>query len=126
MSRITTLAALAVSAFGLVACEKAIEAPLDAGVCYHMAPQDDGTYKFNVVARNQPNIENCAAQLEGMRLRFLRMGGQTKEIMGAYQGSFILLRRDGIYRAQKWQGAEYIMLVRSGDGRLIMPGAVSR
>lgn len=126
MSRITTLAALAVSAFGLAACEKAIEAPLDKGVCYHMAPQDDGTYKFNVVARNQPNIENCAAQLEGMRLRFLRMGGQTKEIMGAYQGSFILLRRDGIYRAQKWQGAEYIMLVRSGDGRLIMPGAVSR
>ena len=31
---------------------------------------------FNVVARNIPNIENCAAQLEGVRLRFLRMGGQ--------------------------------------------------
>jgi len=125
MSKALTLAALAVSGLALAACGKpAVQAPTDIGVCYAMAAQEDGTYKFNVVARNMPNIENCAAQLEGMRIRFLRMGGQTKELAGSYQGSFIMLRRDGIYRAQKWGGVEYIMLVRSGDGRLIMPGAV--
>lgn len=122
---VATAAVLAVSAFALAACGKpALEAPMDPGVCYHVATKEDGTYKFNVVARNMPNIENCAAQLEGMRLRFLRMGGQTREIAGSYQGSFVMLRRDGIYRAQKWGGTEYLMLVRSGDGRLIMPGAV--
>lgn len=124
MSRIATLALLAVAALGLAGCKKAIQAPVDTGICYHMAPQDDGTYKFNIVARNIKNIENCAAQLEGMRLRFLRMGGQTKELMGTYQGSFILVRRNGIYRAQKWEGTEYIMLLRTGDGRLVIPGAV--
>ncbi|ATQ43446.1 hypothetical protein [Caulobacter mirabilis] len=118
-------AVLAVSAVALAACGKpTLEAPLDTGVCYHVGTKTDGTHQFNVVARNMPNIENCAAQLEGMRLRFLRMGGQTREMAGAYQGSFIMLRRDGIYRAQKWGGTEYLMLVRSGDGRLIMPGAV--
>jgi hypothetical protein len=84
----------------------------------------DGGYKFNVVARNVDTIEKCAAQLEGMRVRFLRLGSQNAEMMGAYQGSFIHLRRGGIFRAQKWNGNQYLMLVRSGDGRLVMPGAV--
>jgi hypothetical protein len=124
MHRIALTFAVAASALGLSACEKAFEAPMDRGVCYHMGVLPDGGYKFNVVARNVETIEKCAAQLEGMRLRFLRLGGQNAEMIGAYQGSFIHLRRGGIFRAQKWNGNQYLMLVRSGDGRLVMPGAV--
>ena len=126
MSRIVTIAALTAVAALLAACEKEIQAPLDTGVCYAIGAGPNGEVKFNVVARNMPNIENCAAQLEGMRLRFLRMGGQTRELSGAYQGNFIFLRREGIFRAQHWEGNQYLMLVRSGDGRLVMPGAVQR
>jgi hypothetical protein len=124
MSRIALAAALVASTLGLSACEKAFEPPLDRGVCYHMGVLPDGGYKFNVVAKNVDTIEKCAAQLEGMRLRFLRMGGQNADLIGAYQGSFIYLRREGIFRAQKWNGIQYLMLVRTGDGRLVIPGAV--
>ncbi len=126
MSRPSVLLTLAAAATLLGACEAQIEAPLDRGVCYAVGSGTDGKIKFNVVARNQPNIEHCAAQLEGMRLRFLRMGGQTREISGAYQGSFIFLRSEGIFRSQTWEGNQYLMLVRSGDGRLVIPGAVQQ
>ncbi|MDP1735839.1 MAG: hypothetical protein Q8L23_00205 [Caulobacter sp.] len=124
MSRLFAIAVLAASTLALAGCEETVQAPLDTGVCYHVGTGPDGKIKFNVVARNQPNIEHCAAQLEGMRLRFLRLGGQTREISGAYQGNFIFLRREGIFRAQRWEGNQYLMLVRSGDGRLVVPGAV--
>lgn len=124
MSRLAVVAVLTAAAALLGACEKQIEAPLDTGVCYAVGPGPNGEIKFNVVARNIPNIENCAAQLEGMRLRFLRMGGQNREISGAYQGNFLFLRADGIFRAEHWEGNQYLMLVRTGDGRLVIPGAV--
>jgi len=124
MSRFFAIAALAASAAALAGCEETVQAPLDTGVCYHVGSGPDGKIKFNVVARNQSSIEQCAAQLEGMRLRFLRLGGQNHEISGAYQGNFIFLRREGIFRAQRWEGNQYLMLVRTGDGRLVIPGAV--
>src|SRR3989338_7213838 len=124
MSRLVAAAVLIAAAAGLGACEQEVQAPLDTGVCYAATQEASGEIKFNVVARNMPNIENCAAQLEGMRLRFLRMGGQNREISGAYQGNFLFLRSEGIFRAQHWNGNQYLMLVRSGDGRLVVPGAV--
>lgn len=124
MSRLAAAAVLIAAATGLSACEKEVQAPLDTGICYAATQEANGEIKFNVVARNMPNIENCAAQLEGMRLRFLRMGGQNREISGAYQGNFLFLRSEGIFRAQHWNGNQYLMLVRSGDGRLVVPGAV--
>lgn len=126
MPRFAPLLALVAATALLGACTQQVEAPLDKGVCYAVGSAPDGKIKFNVVARNQPKIENCAAQLEGMRLRFLRLGGQTREISGAYQGSFIFLRSDGIFRAQTWEGNQYLMLVRSGDGRLVIPGSVQQ
>lgn len=122
--RIVLTAALVASTLGLAACEKTVEPPYDRGVCYHMGVLPDGQFKFNVVARNVDSIEKCAAQLEGMRLRFLRMGGNQAEMVGAYQGSFLFLKRTGIYRSSGWKASQYILLVRSGDGRLVQPGAV--
>lgn len=124
MSRIAPTLFIAAAALGLTACETTFEAPVDRGVCYHMGVLPEGGVKWNVVARNIDSIEKCAAQLEGMRLRFLRMGGQNAEMVGGYQGSFIHLRRAGIYRAQRWNGNQYLLLIRSGDGRLVNPGAV--
>lgn len=116
---------IAAPAVLLAACEKLPEAPYDRGVCYQVQPQPDGkTVKFNVAAQNLDSIEKCAAKLEGIRERFLALGGQNHEMVGAYQGSFLFLRPDGIYRAERWNSAQYILLVRTGDGRLAIPGAM--
>lgn len=109
----------------LAACEKVPEAPYDRGICYQAQPQPDGkTLKYNVAATGIDSVEKCAAKLEGIRERFLALGSQNHEMIGAYQGSFLFLRPDGIYRAERWNSAQYILLVRTGDGRLAMPGAM--
>ncbi len=118
------LALLAASLTALSACaDRGPEAPLNRGVCFHAIPQQGGTMKFNKVAENVDSIEKCASELEGMRLRFLPLGGQ-EEIIGAYQGSYLFLQREGIFRSESLNGNRYVMLVRTGDGRLAMPGAM--
>jgi hypothetical protein len=117
------LAAVSLGAALTAGCEKKIEAPADRGVCYHAVPLKGGEIKYNVVAKDVANIESCAAALEGMRMRFLRLGGR-EEITGAYQGSFLFLQREGIFRSESLNGNRYVMLVRTGDGRLAMPGAM--
>ncbi|MCE3290872.1 MAG: hypothetical protein K0R83_2884 [Caulobacter sp.] len=109
---------------GLTACEKVPEAPYDRGVCFHAVTKDGKTFKYNVVKRNVPQIEYCAAELEGMRVRFLRMGGANRELIGAYQGSFLIVNPRGIFRRSKWNGGQFLLLERTGDGRLAQPGAM--
>ncbi len=121
-------ALLAAGGFGLAACEKLVEPPYDVGVCWHAIPMSDGTIKFNKLADNVPNMETCAATLEGMRLRFARMSLATasREMMGAYQGNFLFIDGRGVAVAADMKKARYIALVRTGDGRLAIPGAVRR
>ena len=116
-----TVAALLV----LPACapKETIVAPKGRGLCWYIAEQTDGSIKNNQVASNIATIELCAAELERMRLRFLRMGGSNTEILGSYQGTFILLKRDGIYTAQRLNGMRYMLLQRV-NGNLVIPGAV--
>jgi hypothetical protein len=121
MKPLIPLAALA--ALALTACAADPKAPNDPGVCWHVSPQEDGSLKFNKVAQNVADMEHCAVELERMRLSFLRMGGNKREIAGAYQGNFIFLRDEGIYRAQRYNGGQYLALVRY-NGKLVMPGAV--
>ncbi len=108
----------------LSACSKQIEAPADRGVCWHMVQLKDGKTRFNKVAENTASVEQCAAALEGMRLRFLGLGGQTEEITGAYQGQFLFLGREGVFFSQSLKGNRYLLLVPTGDGRLAKPGAM--
>lgn len=119
------LAALTLAASALAACQKSNPAPVDAGVCFQTIFLKDGGVKFNKLSEHEPSIESCAASLEGMRLRFAAMGG-AEEIVGAYQGSYIFLLKDGIFRADTLTGARYPMLVRVGGGQLAQPGAVSQ
>jgi hypothetical protein len=118
------LAPLLALAVSLSACQKEIEAPFNKGVCYHAVKQKDGKIVFFKVTDNQPNIEHCAAALEGMRERFLSLGGTNHELTGAYQGSWLFLNAQGIFIAQKLDGIRYLALVRTGDGMLAQPGAL--
>ncbi|MBK1970849.1 hypothetical protein JIX59_16020 [Brevundimonas diminuta] len=127
MSRFSIAAmAVVLGGAGLSACAQKVEAPADKGVCYHVGDADDGGALFNVVARDQPQIEFCAARLEEMRLRFLRMGGSKTELVGAYQGQFIFIDRAGVKFGKSLDGPRFFALARTGDGRLAIPGAIQR
>jgi hypothetical protein len=119
----TALVATLAAAAALSACQKRTEPPGDVRVCYHVVPQKDGSLKYNklVVA---PNLETCAANLEAMRVKFLRMGGNAQNIYGAYQANFLFLEKEGVMTSTSLEGPRYVALVRTGDGRLAIPGAM--
>jgi len=117
-------AALVAAGLALTACEKQIKAPFEKGVCFHVATNKDKTLRFNAVERNVASMEQCAATLEGMRIRFVRMGSPQRNLTGSYQGSFIFLEREGIYLGQTYDGPRFMSLVRTGDGRLAVPGVM--
>src|ERR1700684_591234 len=111
--------ALIAAAAGLLAiagCAKQIAAPTTTGVCWQAIPLKNGDIRFNKVSEHEPNMESCAASLEGMRLRFLTLGGNNKEVIGAYQGNFLFLERNGIFMSQTFDGNRYFALGRTADG----------
>ena len=121
MKRLILLAA----AFLLASCAKpAEEPPGTAGVCYHVVPLKDGKLRYNLLAKAVPNIETCAAKLEAMRLNFLRLGGSAQNIYGAYQANFLFLEPEGVMTATNLKSPRFPLLVRTGDGRLVMPTAI--
>ena len=111
---------------GLGACSKAVEAPTDVGVCWHAVFLKDGGVKFNKLATGKKALENCAASLEGMRLRFASLGAAQEQIVGAYQGQWLFIQPEGVFVSQSLTGGRYPALVRSGDGRLAIPGAMPK
>lgn len=123
LSRLLPLAAVA----ALAACSPSVEAPFERGVCFVYEPGADGAEgTFNRLADNQTQLEQCAARLEEMRIRFLRLGGSRNEIIGSYQGQFLFLDAEGVKTSQKFDGARIMFLARTGDGRLAPPGAIIR
>jgi hypothetical protein len=121
--RLAALTLAAVSVAALAGCEQKIEAPYEKGVCWHMVPLTGGKVKFNVLSRDRPSLESCAASLEGMRERFLGLGGSDENIIGAYQGNFLFLGRTGVFTSTSLTGARWPALVRTSDGRLAIPSA---
>lgn len=111
------------AAAALAGCEHRTEPPGDPGVCYHVVPQKDGKLKYNKLV-NAPNLETCAANLEAMRVKFLAMGGSQQNIYGAYQANFLFLQQEGVLTSTSLEGPRYVALVRTGDGRLAIPGAM--
>ena len=124
MRRVLPALALSLCAGLLSACEPRVEVPRDVGICWHMVTGDDGKPRFNRLARNINTIELCAAELEGMRLRFNQLGQRNTEVIGGYQGQFIFLEPEGVFFAQSLSGTRFPAMVRSGDGRLVIPGAM--
>lgn len=120
----TVLAVAAVLATG--ACGRpAVTAPAERGVCWHMPQAAEGQApRFNQVRTGVETLEDCAAALEQMRLRFRALGAGQEELTGAYQGQFLFLKRAGIYTAPRLNGQQYLVMVRTADGRLARMGAV--
>ncbi len=109
----------------LAGCAQRAKPPTDPGVCYAVE-QPDGEPVFNVVARDQAQIEMCAARLEEMRLRFRGLGSTRQEVIGAYQGQFIFVDRRGVSFGRTLEGSRFFALARTGDGRLAVPGAIEQ
>jgi hypothetical protein len=114
------------SVLALSACAKRTLPPGGQGVCWHVVKDKSGELKFNKLKSDVPTLEHCAAELESMRVRFLRMGGTAREVTGAYMGNFIFVERQGIFTAPSLEEHPYLALVRTGDGRLAVPGAMPR
>ncbi|HXA38728.1 MAG TPA: hypothetical protein VNW53_07000 [Phenylobacterium sp.] len=123
MQRLAFVTAAAACAVALSACSQRTEPPGDPGICYHVSPQKDGKLKYFKLV-NAANLETCAANLEAMRLKFLRMGGSQQDILGAYQANFLFLQQEGVLTSTSLEGPRYVALVRTGDGRLAIPGAM--
>ncbi len=123
MQRLVLIVIAATSALALSGCAKRTEPPGDAGICYSVVPQKGGNLKYFKLV-NAPNLETCAANLEAMRIKFLRMGGTQQNIYGAYQSNFLFLEADGVKTSTSLEGSRYLALVRTGDGRLALPGAM--
>ena len=96
------------------------------GACYFLATPDNAAPRLQKIADDQPQIEQCAARLEEMRLRFLRMGGSNQEVTGAYQGRYIFIDREGVKIGKSLNGSRFFAMARTGDGRLAIPGAIQR
>ena len=123
MTRLSLLL-FAASVALLGGCTHPLEAPMDRGVCWHLVKGDDGKPKFNRLADHQPDLEHCAAQLEMMRLRFGALGAGQSRVTGAYQGQFLFIQPEGAFTAQTYDGYRYPFMVRTGDGRFAVPGAM--
>jgi hypothetical protein len=121
--RIAPLILALAAAAALSGCQKRTEPPGTVGVCYHVVPQKGGGLKYNKLV-NTPDLEHCAANLEAMRVKFLSMGGNQTEIYGAYQANFLFLTPNGVQTSTSLEGPRYTALVRTGDGRLAIPGAM--
>ena len=118
-----TAATLLAASAALGACAQRTEPPGDPGVCYNVVPQKGGKLKYFKLV-NTPSLETCAANLEAMRLKFLRMGGTQQEVYGAFQANFLFLQSEGVLTSTSLEGPRYVALVRTGDGRLAIPGAM--
>lgn len=118
-----TVLILTAASLALTACAKKTTPPGDPGVCYHVVPQKDGSLKYNKLVATE-SLEKCAANLEAMRIKFLTLGGTRQEIYGAYQANFLFLQKEGVLTATSLEGPRYVALVRTGDGRLAIPGAM--
>lgn len=115
---------MAVPALALVACEEQVQAP-DAprGTCFLVSPQEDGEVRFTAMPDPQPNMENCAARLEENRVRWLRMGGTRREVIGYYGSQYLFVDSAGVSMSRTIDGGRFIALRRTNDGRLAIPGA---
>ena len=121
--KLAPLILLLAAAAALGACAKRTKPPGDARVCYHVVPQKDETLKYNKLVLTD-SLEKCAANLEAMRIKFLSMGGSNQSIYGAYQSNFLFLQQEGVLTSTSLEGPRYVALVRTGDGRLAIPGAM--
>lgn len=98
------LTALAVVAgIGWVAFEATrprLKAPEDLNVCWRLET-DGGRARFIPQSRKTPNLESCAATLEGLYL------DSGRPLRGAFQGRFIFVDASAIQSATTLDGSRW-------------------
>ncbi len=123
---ILTLAATPLLLLG--GCQPKIQAPADTGVCYFIGhvkkTEAPNGLKFNVIARDQPDIEHCAVQLFNQRRAMLGTGTAGEVTEGAYQGSFMQATNHEVRYSQAYEGPYFPFLVKAPDDRLVTPGSI--
>lgn len=83
---------------GVAACSSQTPAPSGAGLCWRMFEVADQQPEFRIIARDVPNLESCAAQLEGARMM------EGPPTTGAYNGHFIFATEEQITSAVTLNG----------------------
>ena len=122
-----TLLFAAACGLTLAGCQAKIEVPAAPnGPCFLVAPQQDATVNFTAMPDLQPNMENCAARLEENRVRWLRMGGTRREVIGYYGSQYLFVDSAGVSMSRTLDGGRFIALRRTHDGRLAIPGAFAQ
>jgi hypothetical protein len=114
--------ATALAGASLGGCAKEVTPPGEAGVCYHLVQPKGSPLRFVPVAKNIATLEDCAAQLERIRMNFLHMGGSIHEIAGAYADQFIFIDTGGIEVSTSLDGPRYEKMDRTPSGKLVRPG----
>ncbi|WP_340643870.1 hypothetical protein [Phenylobacterium sp.] len=85
----------------LAGCEKAMKPPLHTGVCWRLADAMNGAQDFRPMSNSVPNLQACAVQLEGLRLK------HKIPVTGAYQGQIIYVTEEAIVAAASSKARRY-------------------
>jgi len=99
----------------LAACSAQTAAPSGAGLCWRMVEAAGQKPRFEVMARDVPNLESCAVQLEGARMM------EGRPTSGAYNGYFIFATEDQITSARAMDDAR-VRVFADKDRREIQAG----
>jgi len=100
---------------GLAACSSQATAPSGAGLCWRMFENAGQQPRFEIMARDVPNLESCAVQLEGARMM------EGRPTAGAYNGHFIFATEEQITSAVAMNGMR-VRIFEADDRREIQVG----
>ena len=100
---------------GMAACSSQPAAPSGAGLCWRMFEVTDQEPRFEILARDVPNLESCAVQLEGARMM------EGRPTTGAYNGHFIFATEEQITSAVTMNGTR-VRIFQAEDRQEIQDG----
>ena len=97
------------------ACSSQPAAPSGAGLCWRMFEVADQEPRFEILARDVPNLESCAVQLEGARMM------EGRPTTGAFNGHFIFATEEQTTSALTMNGTR-VRVFEADDRREIQNG----
>lgn len=100
---------------GMTACSSQAAAPSGVGLCWRMFEVPGQEPRFEILARDVPNLESCAVQLEGARLM------EGRPTTGAYNGHFIFATEAQITSTVTLSGTR-VRVFNAEDRREIQKG----
>ena len=100
---------------GMAGCSSQPAAPSGAGLCWRMFEVTDQEPRFEILARDVPNLESCAVQLEGARMM------EGRPTTGAYNGHFIFATEEQITSAVTMNGTR-VRIFQAEDRQEIQDG----